>query len=160
MQVVTIDRNNDSGKRPSAKLQEKIRTCVSMFRSLNETVNEIVELGRNEGFSPKEIGQFIREETLKSGLSRRKLQTIYLQNWNRNKGIQVKVRVKISQNQNRAQVNILGKTFPKRKHQLQSRRPESLSSKASKDRLAFVFPSKENKNLKRFIGREVTITLA
>jgi hypothetical protein len=57
-------------KRPSARLQEKIRNCVSVFRSLNETVNEVIEIGKSEGFTPKETGQFIRQEMIKSGLSR------------------------------------------------------------------------------------------
>lgn len=58
-------------KRPSAKLQEKIRACASTFRSLNAIVNEVIEIGKSEGFTPKEIGNFIREEMLRSGLSRR-----------------------------------------------------------------------------------------
>jgi len=66
LQVVTL--SND--KRPSAKLQEKIRACASAFRSLNVIVNEVIEIGKSEGFTPKEIGNFIREEMLRSGLSR------------------------------------------------------------------------------------------
>jgi len=58
-------------KRPSAKLQEKIRACASTLRSVNAIVNEVIEIGKSEGFTPKEIGNFIREEMLRSGLSRR-----------------------------------------------------------------------------------------
>lgn len=72
--VVSLDTTDiytdNKNKRPSAKLQEKIKTCVSMFRSLNETVNEVIALGQKEGFTPKEIGQFIRQEMIKAGLSR------------------------------------------------------------------------------------------
>lgn len=71
--VVSLDTTDiyTDKKRPSTKLQEKIKTCVSMFRSLNETVNEVIEIGKSEGFTPKEIGQFIRQEMIKSGLSTR-----------------------------------------------------------------------------------------
>ena len=58
-------------KRPSAKLQEKIRACASTFSSLNAIFNEVIEIGKSEGFTPKEIGNLIREEMLRSGLSRR-----------------------------------------------------------------------------------------
>ncbi len=71
--IVSLDTTDiyTDKKRPSTKLQEKIKTCVSMFRSLNETVNEVIEIGKSEGFIPKEIGQFIRQEMIKSGLSTR-----------------------------------------------------------------------------------------
>jgi hypothetical protein len=55
---------------PSTQLRDKIKSCASAFRSLSVVVNEVIELGKNEGFSPKDIGNFIREEMLKSGLSR------------------------------------------------------------------------------------------
>jgi hypothetical protein len=58
-------------KRPSAKLQEKIRACDLTLRSVNAMVNEVIEIGKSEGFTPKEIGNFICEEMLRSGLSRR-----------------------------------------------------------------------------------------
>jgi len=64
-----VKLSND--KRPSPKLQEKIRECVSIFRSANAIVDEVIEIGKSEGFTPKEIGNFIREEMLRSGLSRR-----------------------------------------------------------------------------------------
>jgi hypothetical protein len=67
--VVAIDRDGER-RQPSERLQEKIRNCVSVFRSLNETVNEVIEIGKSEGFTPKEIGHFIRQEMIKSGLSR------------------------------------------------------------------------------------------
>jgi len=53
--VVTIDTDiyTNNKKRPSAKLQEKIK---------NETVNEVIEIGK--------FGHFIREEMTKAGLSR------------------------------------------------------------------------------------------
>lgn len=101
MQLVTL--SND--KRPSAKLQEKIRACASAFRSLNAIVNEVIEIGKSEGFTPKEIGNFIREEMLRSGLSRRTV-TRYLPSELKAKprGIQVTtgtrtgIRDKMSQN--------------------------------------------------------------
>ena len=69
--VVTIDNDiYTNKKRPSTRLQEKIRNCVSVFRSLNETVNAVIEIGKSEGLTPKEIGQFIRQEMIKSGVSR------------------------------------------------------------------------------------------
>jgi hypothetical protein len=74
MQVDETDnavKQLSNDKRPSAKLQEKIRACVSTFRSLNAIVEEVIEDGKSEGFTPKEIGNIIREEMLKSGLSRR-----------------------------------------------------------------------------------------
>jgi hypothetical protein len=75
-QVDEVETDNavkqlSNDKRPSAKLQEKIRACASTFRSLNAIVNEVIEFGMSEGFTPKEIGNFIREEMLRSGLSRR-----------------------------------------------------------------------------------------
>jgi hypothetical protein len=70
LQVVSTLESKDK-RQPSARLQEKIRNCVSVFRSLNETVNEVIEIGKSEGFTPKEIGQFIRQEMIKSGLSSR-----------------------------------------------------------------------------------------
>ena len=40
----TTTEYTDSNKRkPSARLQEKIKNCASMFRSLNETVNEVIQ---------------------------------------------------------------------------------------------------------------------
>jgi hypothetical protein len=65
----TIQLQNQQ-KQPSEKLIEKIKFCASAFKSLTVTVNELIELGKEEGFTPKEIGNFIREEMLKSGLSR------------------------------------------------------------------------------------------
>ena len=70
MQLVSTTLEFKDKRQPSARLQEKIRNCVSVFRSLNETVNEVIEIGKSEGFTPKEIGQFIRQEMIKSGLSR------------------------------------------------------------------------------------------
>lgn len=58
-------------KQPSLRLQEKIKDCALAFKSLNVVVNEVIELGKSEGFTPKAICEFIREEMLKSGLSRR-----------------------------------------------------------------------------------------
>jgi hypothetical protein len=70
--TTTIDTTTIENKRkqPSARLQEKIRNCVSMFRSLRDTVNEIIAVGAEEGFTPKEIGIFVRQEMEKAGLSR------------------------------------------------------------------------------------------
>jgi hypothetical protein len=48
--VVAIDSTTNKNKRPSARLQEKIRDYVSAFRSLNETVNELDQKG---GFTSK-----------------------------------------------------------------------------------------------------------
>jgi hypothetical protein len=70
LQLVSTTLESKDKRQPSARLQEKIRNCVSVFRSLNETVNEVIEIGKSEGFTPKEIGQFIRQEMIKSGLSR------------------------------------------------------------------------------------------
>lgn len=70
MQLVSTTLESKDKRQPSARLQEKIRNCVSVFRSLNETVNEVIEIGKSEGFTPKEIGQFVRQEMIKSGLSR------------------------------------------------------------------------------------------
>jgi hypothetical protein len=74
-QVDEVETDNavklSNDKRPSAKLQEKIRACVSIFRSANAIVNEVIEMGKSEGFTPKEIGNLIREEMLRSGLHRR-----------------------------------------------------------------------------------------
>jgi hypothetical protein len=75
-QVDKVETDNPSkqlsnDKRPSAKLQEKIRACASAFRSLNDIVDEVIEDGKSEGFTHKEIGNLIREEMLRSGLSRR-----------------------------------------------------------------------------------------
>jgi hypothetical protein len=97
--VVAIDNDiYTNNKRPSAKLQEKIKNCVSMFRSLNETVNEVIEIDKSEGFTPKEVGQFIREEMLKSGLSRRTVSN-YLPAELKVKPRGIQVREKFSQNQ-------------------------------------------------------------
>ncbi|NAL78272.1 hypothetical protein [Nitrososphaera sp. AFS] len=65
--VVSLDTTDiyTDKKRPCAKLQEKTRNCVSMFRSLHETVDEVIEIGKPEGFTPKEIGQFIRNDNNK-----------------------------------------------------------------------------------------------
>ena len=60
--VVAIGTTTNNNKRPSASLEEKIRNCVSVFRSLDETVNVVIELGQKEGFNPKQIGQFIRQK--------------------------------------------------------------------------------------------------
>lgn len=70
MQVIAIDNNQERIRQPSTELQEKIKLCVSAFRSLNETVQEVIDLGQKEGFSTKEIGQLIRNEMTKAGLSR------------------------------------------------------------------------------------------
>jgi hypothetical protein len=67
MSTIQLQEQN---KQPSAKLQEKIKSCAQAFRSLKDIVNELIDLGREEGFEPLEIGQLIRQEMLKSGLSR------------------------------------------------------------------------------------------
>jgi len=43
---------------------------VSLFKSLGDSVQEVIETGQSECFSIKEIGQFIREEMTKAGLTR------------------------------------------------------------------------------------------
>ena len=99
MQVVTV---SDNDKR---HLQEKIRNCVAIFRSLNETVNEVIEIGKSEGFTPKEIGQFIRQEMIRSGLSSRTV-TRYLPAELKAKprGLPVKIKDKmLNQNQSQSQ---------------------------------------------------------
>jgi len=45
-------------------VQEKIKSCALAFSSLS--VCSPIQLGREEGFIPKAIGEFIREEMLKS----------------------------------------------------------------------------------------------
>src|ERR687891_2282787 len=57
-------------KAPSKKLEEKVHACVSSFQKLGNAVNEALEQGRQEGFTDREIGQMIREEMLRAGLTR------------------------------------------------------------------------------------------
>src|SRR5215217_6334833 len=57
-------------KVPSKKLKEKIHACVSSFRKVGTAVEDAFELGREEGFTDKEIGKMIREEMLGAGLTR------------------------------------------------------------------------------------------
>jgi hypothetical protein len=47
LQVVNTTLESKDKRQPSARLQEKIRNCVSVFRALNETVNEVIEIDRN-----------------------------------------------------------------------------------------------------------------
>lgn len=69
MQIVELHQHQ-SGRKPSARLYEKIKSCASAFRSLADAVNDVIKLGQSEGFTPLEIGQFIRIEMLKAGLHR------------------------------------------------------------------------------------------
>jgi hypothetical protein len=57
-------------KAPSKKLKEKLHACASSFQKLGNAVNEVLEQGRQEGFTDREIGQMIREEMLRAGLTR------------------------------------------------------------------------------------------
>jgi hypothetical protein len=63
-----------SDKKPSKKLQAKIRAIPTAFKKLEDSVYEALELGKEEGFTEKEIGQMIREEMVKAGYSIRTVQ--------------------------------------------------------------------------------------
>jgi hypothetical protein len=147
--VVTIESNK---KQPSARLQEKIRNCVSVFRSLNETVNEVIEIGKSEGFTPLEIGQFIRNEMLKAGLHRstaaRYLPT-ELKNRPRGKQVAVATTTTVSRKLRQNTLPQKNKEFTFKGH----------LSKTSRNRLGFVFPATETKNLQRYMGKELTILI-
>lgn len=153
MQVVTaLDSSKDKEKRPSVHLWEKIKSCVSMFRSLNETVNEVIELGRKEGFSPLEIGQFIRTEMLKAGLHR-STAARYLPAELKNKprGKQISVSRNLRQNQ------------PPTKNMFNATKEfvfKGRISKASRDRHAIVIGADKAKDLKPFLGKEIQVTIS
>jgi hypothetical protein len=57
-------------KAPSKKLKEKIHACISSFQKLGTAINEVLEQGRKEGFTDKEIGKMIRNEMLQAGFER------------------------------------------------------------------------------------------
>ncbi len=96
--VVSLDTTDiyTNKKRPPTKLQEKIKTCVSMFRSLNETVNEIIAFGQKEGFTPKEIGPFIQEEMTKAGSTRTVTRYLPEEPKAKPRGLLVKIKDKIT----------------------------------------------------------------
>jgi hypothetical protein len=71
-------------QQPSETLREKIHNCVADFKSciagikkLEDAVKEAFVLGRQEGYTDKEIGDMIRKELAAAGLSNRTI-TRYL----------------------------------------------------------------------------------
>jgi hypothetical protein len=68
--LVAVSRN----KIPSKKLLSVIKGSVLNFKKFRDQAKEAVELGEKEGFTAMEIGNLIREEMLKHGLSLRTVQ--------------------------------------------------------------------------------------
>lgn len=54
-QPITViqSQQRQNQKQPSEKLQEKIKSCGLAFHDLNTVVNEVIELGKAEGFFTK-----------------------------------------------------------------------------------------------------------
>lgn len=63
-----------SHKKPSEKLLSAVRGSVLSFKTFTEQAAEAVEIGKKEGFTAKEVGDMIKEEVLKAGLSLRTAQ--------------------------------------------------------------------------------------
>jgi hypothetical protein len=57
-------------KEPSEGLKNLIKTAVSNAKKLRTIVQDAIELGRQEGFTDKEIGEMLREEAKAAGLHR------------------------------------------------------------------------------------------
>src|SRR5690242_10948441 len=68
MQVLTNER------RPSDRLQQAVRNCALGFRKLKDSIEECLEIGRNEGYKDIEIGSMIRQEMLTNNYSIRSVQ--------------------------------------------------------------------------------------
>ena len=58
-------------KQPSERLKQAINNCSLGFKKLADAIHEALELGKQEGFSPKEIGKMIREEMVRNGFTDR-----------------------------------------------------------------------------------------
>ena len=58
-------------KQPSDRLKQAINNCSLGFKKLADAIHEALELGKQEGFSPKEIGKMIREEMVRNGFTDR-----------------------------------------------------------------------------------------
>jgi hypothetical protein len=57
-------------KKPSQELQDLISKVSNAFGKLQDTVNLVLEKGREERFSDKEVGDMIREKMTSAGYSR------------------------------------------------------------------------------------------
>ena len=56
-------------KQPSERLKQAINNCSLGFKKLADAIHEALELGQQEGFSPKEIGKMIRFELRNNNFS-------------------------------------------------------------------------------------------
>ena len=63
-------------KQPSKKLKQKLDEVVTHFRNAATLVNEVFTLGREEGFSEKEIGQMIRDRLVQLGYNPRSIRRV------------------------------------------------------------------------------------
>lgn len=56
-------------RQPSDRLKQAINNCSLGFKKLADAIHEALELGKQEGFSPKEIGKMIRLELKSNNFS-------------------------------------------------------------------------------------------
>ena len=56
-------------RQPSDRLKQAINNCSLGFKKLADAIHEALELGKLEGFSPKEIGKMIRLELKSNNFS-------------------------------------------------------------------------------------------
>lgn len=56
-------------RQPSDRLKQAINNCSLGFKKLADAIHEALELGQQEGFSPKEIGKMIRLELRNNNFS-------------------------------------------------------------------------------------------
>ena len=61
-------------RQPSERLQEAVRLCASGFRKLQDSIQDALTVGREEGYKDFEIGLMIKQEMLANNYSIRSVQ--------------------------------------------------------------------------------------
>jgi|SRR4051794_33146634 len=62
-----------SGRQPSDRLQQAITACATGFKRLRDNINDAIEIGKQEGYTAKQVGDMIRTELAKNNFGDRSI---------------------------------------------------------------------------------------
>src|SRR5690242_10484849 len=58
---------------PSERLQQAITACATGFKRLRDNINDAIEVGKQEGYTAKQVGDMIRTELAKNNFGDRSI---------------------------------------------------------------------------------------
>src|SRR5690349_22931127 len=62
-----------SNHEPSERLQQAISACATGFKRLRDNINDAIEVGKQEGYTAKQVGDMIRTELAKNNFGDRSI---------------------------------------------------------------------------------------